>query len=265
MAAKRDESGGARSASPLHLPYSANRFLETAHESGADSEKPGPDFEALDGPGCPYNLQGWYFLNTTSGEVAPWRCGRNACDYCVQGNARRRARAIALAKPERALLLTQVGNEWQTIRDRLKKFRHLVAKRLEVQFEWVYHVEPNPQGTGHHVHAWQRGDFLPQDELVEAADSAGMGRVVFINKIRNPLESANYGLKGLGYGLKGIAAAESRSAYLVANGRRLTHQSRSFFVDSDGQRCGVRDAEREAARAGREEVGEWILQVPLSD
>lgn len=252
MATETDEFGGARSAAPLHLPNTANRFLE----SPSGEESPEPDFESS-GEGCPSNARGWYFQNSETGEVFPWRCGRNSCAYCVQGNARRRAKAIALANPSRALLLTQVGDEWQTIRQRLKRLRFEVTKRLEREFEWVYHVEPNPAGTGHHVHAWQRGDFIPQADLAEIADSVGMGRVVFINKIRSARTSANYGLKGLGYGLKGTAAAESRSAYLVANGRRLTHQSRGFFVDSEGNRVGVRDAERLARGGG--ESGTWVL------
>jgi hypothetical protein len=247
MVSEAPESA-ARSAALLHLPISANL---------SQSETPEPDLDPR-GKGCPNNPMGYAYVNNLTGEVVPWRCARNTCDYCVQGNARRRALAIAYAKPERAILLTQVGNDWATVQARLNRLRHAIVKELEASFEWVWHVEPNPQGTGHHVHAWQRGVFIPQKDLARIADSKGLGGVAFINKIRNPLQSANYGLKGLGYGLKGIAT-DSRSTYLRVNGGRLTHQSRGFFVDSDGQRVGVREAERLAASVGREEVGKWTL------
>lgn len=252
--AKTGTESGARSASPLHLPISSNR----SHD-----EQPEPDLEKS-GSGCPNNSRGYVFINSDSGEIAPWRCGRNACAYCVQGNARRRARAIALAKPERALLLTQVGDSWQLVRDRAKNLRYFITKELGKSFDWVYHVEPNPKGTGHHVHAWQRGDFIAQTDLVRISRRVGMGEVAFINKIKNPLEAANYGLKGLGYGMKGVAAEESRVAYLLANGRRLTHQSRGFFVDSEGNGCGVRDAERAASAKGTE-GGKWVLAMLPGD
>lgn len=222
------------------------------------TDTPEPDTESV-GQGCP-NTRGLVFVNRVTGQVVPARCARNACAYCVQGNARRRARAIAFARPERALLLTQVGDDWQLVRGRMKRLKYEVEDRIGKSFEWVFHVEPNPAGTGHHVHAWERGAWIPQRILSAAAETVGMGGFARINKIKSVSDAASYGLKGLGYGLKGVHATESRAAYLVANGRRLTHQSRGFFIDSEGERCGVRDAEKAASNSGKE-PGLWQLMA----
>lgn len=226
----------------------------------SETEAPEPDLEQVC-EGCP-NMLGYIFMNLDTGQIVAARCRRNSCAYCVQGNARARARAIALAKPERAILLTQVGDDWQLVRGRTRRLKFELQKQLGKEFEWVFHVEPNPAGTGHHVHAWERGAYIPQRMLSAAAEKIGFGGFARINKIKSVTDAASYGLKGLGYGLKGVHAAESRSAYLVANGKRLTHQSRKFFLDSSGEPCGVREAERSAARAGKE-PGRWQLMAAL--
>jgi hypothetical protein len=200
----------------------------------------------------------WGFLNVDTGQIVPARCRRNACGFCVTRNAYTRAKAIAFVRPERAILLTQVGEDFQIVRGRLKRLKYVLQKEIGKEFEWLYHVEPNPAGTGHHGHLWQRGAYIAQRTLSAAAQTVGMGGFARINKIKSVSDASSYGLKGLGYGLKGVHATESRSAYLVANGRRLTHQSRGFFVDSDGERIGVRDAERLATRGG-EGAGQWQL------
>jgi hypothetical protein len=205
---------------------------------------------------CP-NALGWAFLNLSTGAVVPARCRRNSCEFCIQGNARRRARAIAFSQPERAILLTQVGDDWQTVRARANRFKYAVQQATGKPLEWVYSVEPNPAGTGHHLHAWQRGTFLSQRMLSDLADAAGMGAFVRINRVRSTAGAGQYGLKGLGYGMKGVEATESRVAYLLANGRRLTHQSRGFFLGADGRPAPVRAAES-AASAGQDS-GPWQL------
>lgn len=237
-----------RSEVSLSLPITTNRSPGNDPES---DEKP-------TGEGCP-NTRGMIFVNDVTGVVIPARCRRNACAYCIHGNARQRARAIANSKPERAILLTQAGDDWQAVRARMKDLKYDLQCQLDASFEWVYHVEPNPKGTGHHVHAWQRGAFIPQRQLSALADNAGFGPFARINKIRSVLDASNYGLKGLGYGLKGAIAIETRAAYLTANGKRLTHQSREFFLDSDGKPAPVRDSERAAASTGQEEIGTWHL------
>ncbi len=245
-----DALGGARSAAPLSLPITTKRSPDAGFDPGLDQGR----------KSCP-DTRGMIFVNTVTGEMVPARCRRLACAVCSLLNARSRARAIAFSKPERAILLTQVGSEWQQIRPRMARLKYELQERTNCSFEWVYHVEPNPKGTGHHVHAWERGAYIPQKTLSAAADSVGMGAFARINKIRQVEKASSYGLKGLGYGLKEFEAAESRSAYMLANGRRLTHQSPGFFVDSEGNSVGVRVAEREAASSGREAVGTWVMMA----
>jgi hypothetical protein len=141
-------------------------------------------------------------------------------------SAWRRGLAIAVVRPERFMTFIQVGDEWQMIRSRMFRLHYDVVQQLGA-CDWVWVVEPNPAGTGHHVHVWQRGDFIPQAKLAELADSKGMGAVSDIRRWKEGGEA--YGFKGVGYGLKGTAAADAGAAFLAANGARLTHQSRAFF------------------------------------
>lgn len=240
------------------MPITSNRSQKKNPQMTA-TEQSEPDHEQVS-EGC-QNTRGMVYVNTITGQMVPARCARNSCAYCVQGNARRRARAIALAAPERGILLTQVGNEWQLVRERMFKLKYFLEKEIEKPLQWVYHVEPNPKGTGHHVHAWERGAYIPQKVLSQVASRVGMGGFARISKVKSVRDSSNYGLKGLGYGMKGVEAKESQAAYLVANGRRLTHQSRRFFLDSDGQPCGVKDAEKAASGAAEEAPGTWILMA----
>src|SRR5579883_526421 len=90
------------------IPPNAPRIMKAP-----DDLSPEPDPH-----GCEY-MAGWAFLNALTGETVPARCGRNRCAYCLRVNARRRARAIAWAGPERAILLTLVGDDWQTVRPRM--------------------------------------------------------------------------------------------------------------------------------------------------
>jgi hypothetical protein len=158
--------------------------------------------------------------------------------------------AIHAAGPERFMTLTRVGDDWQRVRSRMKRLRYAVVRELGA-CEWVWAVERNPRGTGYHVHAWQRGDFLDQAQLSHMADGKGMGFRVDIRRWESGGES--YALKEA-YALKGADG----EAFLAMNGGRLTHQSRGFFVG------GVREVERAAvaARLG-EDAGVWEV-VSLS-
>jgi len=158
------------------------------------------------------------------------------------------------------MTLTKVGDDWQVIRGRMKRLQYDLVREIGV-CDWVWSVEQNPKGTGHHVHAWQRGEFVPQARLSELADYNGMGFRVDIRRWYSEGKGAeSYGLKGIGYGLKGSAGEESARVYLEVNGARLTHQSRGFFEG------GVRAAEQrgvERARAAGEQQ-DWQL-VRVSD
>jgi len=202
-------------------------------------------------------------LNLTTGQHFPARCKANFCPWCGPKNADLLAGAIAQAKPERAILLTDVGDDWQTVRGRMKVLSYRLRRRRSLN--WCWHVEPNPKGTGQHIHAWQYGDFYPQRMLSATAGSVGMGRVVYINRNRSKAGTPlGYGMKlaGMPYGLKMAQAAVTLDTYLEANGNRLVHATRGFWRDEDGQALdGQREAMRTWASRNRSADGEdkWVL------
>ena len=157
---------------------------------------------------CPRKA-GFVLVNDWTGVVVPARCGGNRCPYCVRMNAHLIGKAISLATPERAMLLTSAGPDWQTIRRRVNRLNEYLKKEGHEKSRLAYHVEPNPSGSGdHHVHAWQHGEYIPVRQLSRLAEKAGLGQVARINAVKQKVgagSQVSYGLKGisgLAYGLK---------------------------------------------------------------
>lgn len=213
---------------------------------------------------CPRKI-GWRLRNLVTGEVVPARCESNRCAYCLPRNARRRGLAIGYACPERAITLTQVGDDPDVVRARMKRVRYDLVQAVG-RFEWVWHVEPNPRGTGHHVHAWQHGDFVPQKTLSAIAQRRGMGEVAWIERVRASSAAGGYGMKlaGIDYGMKAVTAEldEAATVYLQANKGRLHHQSRGYWRHPNGESIeGVKAAVRAAeAAVGRPRPDEWVME-----
>ncbi len=245
-----DEDQGDEQPQPLRLPYTANRL-----------QLPDPDAPLTR---CP-RKDGWSLVNDATGVVIPARCKANLCPYCGPINARLVAGAIGLSRPDRALLLTQVGDDFQTVRNRMKQFVYRLRQEVEdVNLAW--HVEPNPKGTGHHGHGWHYGrQKLPQARMSAIAAGLGMGEFVRVNKLRcDPAKPIGYGLKlaGVGYGLKATQAQETITTYLDANGGRMVHATRGYWRDGQGNRF---QGQREAMTAWARQLGEderegtWLL------
>lgn len=230
-------------------------YCQTVTKPTGDNSPVEPDLL-----GCP-NMSEFVLISQSTGNMVPARCGRLSCWYCCRVNAKKRSLAIAYSGPEREVTLTLVGDSWDQVRDRMKNLRHRLRKEIP-EFEWVWHVEQNPKHTGHHVHAWQRGSFVPQKLLSSTARGLGMGSVVHVSKLRSVGAASRYGLKGLTYGLKGVLAENEGASYLDANGSRLTHQSRGFFASPQGEKLAVREAERQAATVAageQKDLGPWVL------
>lgn len=212
-------------------------------------------------PRCPRKL-GWALLSMETGQVIPAACRANTCGFCGPYNARLVGGAITLAMPERFGTLTQVGNDWQTVRARMKRIRYDLQAELP-SWSWCWHVEPNPKRTGHHVHFWQRGSYVPQRLLSEVADKRGCGGVVDVRRWRPPTRGGtNYGVKmaGVSYGMKMAEATATQLAYLQANGGRLVHASRRFWRDNIGAPCGQRAGMAAwAAETGQAWGEQWLL------
>jgi len=179
-------------------------------------------------PQCP-RISGLYLVNWATGQVVPARCGANFCAYCIARNARNVAKAISLAAPTRAILLTDAPEAWQARRDAVRVLLQRL-RRSGLSIEMVWHCEPNPKGTGVHIHGWGHGDRVPMEPFREAAVSAGFGSWVGLSKMRQRVGRENavgYGLKGVKYGMKHAEAKE----YLQVNGGRLCHATRGFWRD----------------------------------
>lgn len=201
-------------------------------------------------------------MDITSGEWFYARCGANTCGYCLPRNVADRALAIAYAAPERWLRFSLVGDDHQTRRGRMKQLVYSI-REAGYATELVWYAEPNPKGTGYHVHAHQHGDFLPQRELVELADSVGMGRNTDIRAWHSEGGTGHaYGMKQTaGYGMKDARSRDRAAArYLEDNGGRLHHHTRGFFRHPDGTPIGNVKAAVKAARAARRSDGSnWVL------
>jgi hypothetical protein len=130
--------------------------------------------------GCP-TMAGWWLFNELTGEALPARCRRVTCTYCAHWLALRRAAAIAYSRPERAILLTRIGSDWQTTRRRYRRVREYVGRAGIDPGSWCLHVEDDPNGDGdRHGHVWQHGGPIPQRLLSSAAERAGCGPIARI-------------------------------------------------------------------------------------
>lgn len=219
---------------------------------------------------CPRKLE-YLMLNRETGAVANARCKANGCPYCGPVNALLVGGAILLGQPERVFTLTAMGRDWQTVRARFNRIMYDLRGECGAS-EVAYNVEPNPSGTGeHHVHGWQRGAFWPQRALSRICDRRGAGRVTWIEKCKQTVGAAVYGVKlaGVaGYGLKLAEAEATMGAYLGANGGRLVHASRGYWLDENGCQVGQREAMTAWARSRDSSDGggrwEMVRQSDLS-
>lgn len=183
---------------------------------------------------------------------------------CIVIEARNYAAAIALAAPERAVLLTEVGDDWPRIRKRVNRVREYL-QRQELAGQWVWHVEPNPNGEGHHVHAWQWDRPCSQwtrcvRRLFGLAWAAPCGPELSgvrtrVGQRQDRLQGA--GAMAMGYGMKagmtggatGMSLTADQGDYLAVNGQRLAHASHGFWRDEHGRRLrGRKEAVRVALR-----------------
>jgi hypothetical protein len=232
-----------------------------AGEMASDQQEQG---SAVDGEAyeqrCPKKLD-FDMLNTETGQIVPASCQANSCWWCGPKNARRVGGAITLAGPQRWGMLTQVGEDWQMVRARMNRLRYQL-RGCGIELSWCWHVEPNPAGTGHHVHYFQRGGFVPQSLLSELADREGMGRVATVQRWRPSQAATTYGVKlaGVRYGLKLAEESDTMNGYLSANGGRLVHASRGFWRNREGEQVGQREAMKSwVQRPEESENGEWVL------
>jgi hypothetical protein len=235
-----------------------NDTLKDAPEGGLSSLA--PKYQSVPKTGlCPKS--GGLWVNADTGERFWDSCKRHSCLVCGPRAAHVTGLAIAVAVPERFVRLSRVGDDWSTIRSRVKRLTYDVRA---AGFSWnvAWHVERNPRGTGHHIHAFQWGDFIDQRKLQRLAQKRGMGFPDIRAWHQVGVVGTAYGMKAAtGYGMKG--AGESLLDYLAINGGRLVHASRGFWRDgpTGGRLSGI-DAARAVAVGrvhGPREPGLWRL------
>lgn len=219
-----------------------------------------------------------------TGDMWSLSCGANVCPFCIETNIWLTAKAFAHSSPTRYVVFTGLGtDDWQTNRVKIKALlRRLDRAGYDVRAS--YTIEKNPAGTGWHLNLWWwsaccpadslcksgcRG-FIPQHELVAAAESMGWGRVTDVRRWNT--RRGNYGMKeasGSTYGMKEAQGhdqvlddgkprwllTEAQADYLRRNGGRLLGARPSFWRDGQGgASLGSKRATLEAVRAaeGRE-------------
>lgn len=208
-----------------------------------------PPLTAWPWPLCPTKGRE-VFRDPRTGRLRPRACGTVRCPVCIVPVALRYAAAIALAEPERLVLLTGVAAEWSTIRKQINRYRQAVRK-LGAHCQDAYHVEENPAGTGNHVHMWGWGGAIDEAVVSAAANSAGLGLFSGVQQAFVP-ETGR-----LVYGMKAVledrdtdgAMTAHAERFLELNGGRLLHATRGYWRDgAKGARLGgVRQAAKVAA------------------
>ncbi len=152
-----------------------------------------------------------------------------------------------------------VGDGWQDTRSKMMRLLKQL-RRDGLTVELAHHVEPNPRGTGRHSHAWQHGDYIPQEHLQRRCEAVGLG-IPYIEAIRQQVgrgASVGYGLKGISYGMKLTESDEQMSTFLECNGGRLVHGTRGFWRDG-AERITLGEARKRAVVTEGGDPGPWQL------
>jgi hypothetical protein len=188
--------------------------------------------------------------NRRTGVLTPRQCRSTRCPYCIVGRALGVADALGQAQISWAATVTDVGPSWPVIRDGFKLFNQRL-RRLDVDYQLAYNVEPSRAGADNHAHLWVRSPALTITELRLASKSAGFGSHVHLE--RGYVKITGSGRAYIDYGLKMIldygATHPTRlwptaADYLDRNGGRLVHNTRDFWLDKAGNRCTLADAVR---------------------
>ena len=136
---------------------------------------------------CPRPVRGRALYNPNSGEILPVPCNTWACSICGPAKASRLGMLAAAAEPQRFITLSKAGPDPRTAYRRLTVLSRGLRRAGK---GWEYLAVPEAHRNGSwHLHVLQRGDYIPQRELSRRADSAGMGRVCWIEGIQNSGEA----------------------------------------------------------------------------
>ena len=133
------------------------------------------------------------------------RCKAYRCGYCGPRKLHLLELCLLSALPQRFITLTQAPEDKKRRRDQVNAYlRRLRGAGYRCELAWV--TEPNPKGTGFHIHALQKGDYIPQPVLqkrwggriahIKKLDSVGGGVSAYMLKVqRGSVRAAGYMLK----------------------------------------------------------------------
>lgn len=176
----------------------------------------------------PCRLAGYVVCDRLSGRFWPADCDTGTCPQCGVNRARVRARLVTeRCRTElhpRFITFTLAPLDWQ---ERRAKVRDL-ARRLRgsgYRTEWIWTTEPNPAGTGLHIHAIQHGDYIPQARL---QDMWGGFRVDIRSAKPRHGEYISKSASRVAHYI-GKRSNDALDSALALNGGRLHHWSRGFF------------------------------------
>lgn len=156
----------------------------------------------------------------------PAGCSTWACSWCGPQKAKRKTAICAWAEPERFITLTQAPDQWQALRQRIRK----LALRLRAEnysVEWAWTVERGKRTGMIHVHALQHGSYIPQRTL-----QAMWGHIVHVRRIDDVDAAATYTTKHAAARVVSYTFKEARShlqEHLDLNGGRGVHLSRGYL------------------------------------
>ncbi len=140
--------------------------------------------------GCPRPVAGRVLVNDRTSDLLPLPCNTWGCSVCGPAKAHRLGVLAASARPERFVTLSKVGPDLETVSRRLITLSQSLRRAGHT---WEYLAVPEVHQNGFwHLHVLQKGSFLPQRELSRRAASAGMGRVVWIERVQGQEQVSNY-------------------------------------------------------------------------
>lgn len=170
---------------------------------------------------CPKNPF-WLVTKDGGGTRLPVSCMSYLCPICRQGKIRERVKVMGWGASQadrvRLLTLTMVPTGWQHAREQIRDWVRRVRKAYRTEMAWA--IEVNPKGTGHHMHAIQWGDYLPQHRLQEMWGD----RIVDIR----PIEAQANGYVAKCAMVAGYLSKEVLG-HLEENGGRAVHMTRGYL------------------------------------
>jgi hypothetical protein len=205
--------------------------LESLRSESIDGADDDPDSKYWLPGGICQRVKPTLLVNRTNGHSVMWAgCKAARCPVCGPRRAAQQAVAVGYVASQhersRFLTLTQAPERWETRRQKMADYK-LKLKRRDINLEWAWVTEQNPQGTGWHIHATCVGDYLPQavmqdlwGAIVDVRSNQGLEVARGQYAVKQAIKHAQYSVKH---------AADQYDTLLAANGGRWWHTSRGYY------------------------------------